>query len=118
MINAQLRLIAPVFIPSSNLYKILSTADYAIILPSIEIETNQNLDELISMLLGRYLKEVSGVTPKLIDVENQNDSLTIYYMCFINYETKIINGVLKNIDVNTDKFPINATKTLALLSQA
>jgi hypothetical protein len=115
MINAQLKLIVPVFVPSNNVYKILSTVEYTVNLPSIEIETNQSIEQLIAVLLSRYFKDTTGVTPKLVDVENTDSSLTIYYLCFINYETQIINGVLKNIDVNTDRFPINATKTLALL---
>jgi len=114
MINAQLSLIVPIFIPSLNTYQILSTIDYDINFPSIEISVNQNIDETIPVLLSRYLKESDGVTPKLTDVKI-DDILTIYYLCFVNYEIKTINGVLKNIDVNTNIFPSNAKKIISLL---
>ena len=114
MINAQLSLIVPVFVPSVNGYQILSAIDYGIRFPSIDILPNQQIDETISVLLGRYLKDTSGITPKLIDIQI-DDTLTIYYLCFVNYETKTTNGVLKNIDVNANQFPPNAQKTISLL---
>jgi hypothetical protein len=114
MINAQLSLIIPVFVPALNTYQILSTTDYDIVFPSIDLSVSQKIDETISVLLKRYLQESDGVNPKLIDV-TINDILTIYYLCFVNYETKYINGVLKNIDVDTKSFPTNAEKIISLL---
>lgn len=116
MINAQLNLIVPIFIPANNSYKILSTVDYRVQLPSIEMEPNQDVNESINMLLKRYIKDISSVVPKLIDIQN-HDFLNIYYMCYINYETTVINGVLKSIDVTTDEFPPNTAKVLSLLSR-
>jgi hypothetical protein len=116
MINAQLKLIIPIFIHSKNRYEILSTVDYALQFPSIEIEANQDINETILVLLKRYLKETSGVNPKLIDIISTS-KLDIYYMCFINYETTIAHSFTREIDVNTDILPPNATKTLSLLAK-
>jgi hypothetical protein len=116
MINAQLNLIIPIFIPSKNRYEILSLLDYDLRLPSTEIEPDQDIHELILMLLNRHLKEPSSINPKLIDIVITS-KLDIYYMCFVNYETDTIDSVTRTIDINTDILPQNATKTLSLLSQ-
>lgn len=116
MINAQLNLIIPIFIHSKNRYEILSLVDYALRFPSIEIEPDQDINEIILMLLNRYLKETSGINPKLVDIV-VTSKLDIYYMCFINYETTIIDSATRTIDINTDILPPNATKTLSLLAK-
>jgi hypothetical protein len=116
MINAQLNLIIPIFIPSKNRYEILSLADYTLRLPSVELEPNQNINELLLMLLNRCLKETSGTNPKLVDI-TVTSRLDIYYICFVNYETTIINSYTKTIDLNTDILPPNATRTLSLLAK-
>lgn len=116
MINAQLNLIIPIFIQSKNKYEILSSVDYALYFPSIDIGPNQDINETILMLLSRYLKETSGVNPKLIDI-TVTSKLDIYYLCFVNYETSIVNCFTKEIDTNIDVLPPNATKTLSLLAK-
>jgi hypothetical protein len=114
MINAQLNLIIPIFIHSKNRYEILSLSDYTLLFPSVGIEPDQNINEIILMLLNRYLKETSGINPKLVDIIITS-KLDIYYMCFINYETDLINSSTREIDINTETLPPNATKTLSLL---
>lgn len=115
MINAQLKLILPVFSAATNAYKILSTTHDSISLPSMELCANQDIQETISTLISRHLSERLDVVPKLIDI-CMTDVLNVYYICFINYETQIINGSLQTIDLITHEFPANATKILSLLS--
>lgn len=117
MINVQLNLIIPIFIPESNTYNILSTVDYDIQYPVADIEAHQDIDEIILMILNRYLKESSGVISKLTDVSVDGTYINIYYLCYVNYETTISNGVLKNIDVIAHKYPPNASKILSLLKK-
>lgn len=115
MINAQLKLILPVLSTATNSYKILSTTYDGIHLPSMELCANQDIQETISTLISRHLSERLDVVPKLTDV-CITDVLNVYYICFINYETKITNGSLQTIDLITHEFPSNATKILSLLA--
>jgi hypothetical protein len=116
MINAQLNLIIPIFIHSKNRYEILSLVDYALHFPHTEIGQDQDINETIIMLLSRYLKDTSGINPKLTDIISTS-KLDIYYMCFINYETTIMHSFTREIDVTTDTLPPNATKTISLLAK-
>jgi len=114
MINAQLKLIVPIFLSSKNRYEILSISDTKIEFPSISVEPFCDLHATMTTLISRHIAETADTRYKLIDIDI-TDSVNIYYLSFVNYDATILSGYTHPIDINNNILPINAKQTISLL---
>ena len=80
-------------------YYILST-DKDLSLPNIQLLNGQNLLEAREQCLSQYADlKLSWLDDQLLDIEQIEDNIHIYYMCRMPIETKINNGQF--IPINT-----------------
>lgn len=116
MIPAQLNLIVPIFVQSSNCYKLLSLSDITYTPPSTMIKPYDDINAIIDMLIKRHIQNPSVFNPKLTDIIVE-DILHIYFLCFINYDAILSDCFLINLNSNYEYNPPNAKKTLSLLAR-
>lgn len=114
MINVQIKLIALVFDQQYARYKILSIKPDILELPAFMVEANSDIDKILEHTLSLYNQNDSRFHNfKLTDISIK-ESLEIYYMTFITYETTIKNGFL--LDLSTaNNLPTNAQNVISLL---
>lgn len=73
-------------------YYILSTDKY-LLLPNIKLLNGQNLLEAREQCLSQYTNlKLSWLDDQLLDIEQIENNIHIYYMCRIPIETEINNG--------------------------
>lgn len=114
MINAKLNII-PIFFDHKEIKsKILTSKDSAF--PQIIIEPSLDINAALNHIISLYIdSEIELNNFKLTDIIITDDCLDIYYILFINYETKLKNsGMLLNIQDKLD-IPNNAKKIIELL---
>lgn len=115
MIKSQLDLVILVLDARTNRYKILSTKEDELDLPSIDIEINLDVESCLSHLLSVYVeKNDSYHNFKLTDI-SLSDVLKIYHMVFITYECNLQDSFLLDIKETLTKLPNNVQKILSLL---
>jgi hypothetical protein len=114
MINAQFKLIPLVFDTKTARHKILSINKDIIEFPSISIESNADIITSLEFLVSKNLKGTNIYCNfKLTDVV-VSETLDVYYIAFITYETLTKDDLL--LDINTNyEFPANAKKIIQLL---
>jgi hypothetical protein len=62
-------------------------------LPSIELIKDQTLLDARGLICKQYLDlELHWIDDQLLDINNDKDTINIYYMCRLPIETKINNG--------------------------
>jgi len=115
MINAKFNAIILFLDPSINKHRILSSQKDYLELPSINIESNLDIDSCLDHIVStKIYKDESSLNFRLTDVV-LSEILEIYYVVFINYESKIKDGFLLDIQSSLTGLPLNAKKILALL---
>lgn len=117
MINAQIKCIVPVFVSAKNQYEVLSTDRYQTVLPTIDVIPFMDLQQACGHILSNHVKSnvsISHIPIKITDIDI-TDIINIYVMLFINFDATIYDSYLRPIDINNDKYPINAQQTLSLL---
>lgn len=117
MISAYLKPIILVFSPGKTKYEMLSLSPDSLSLPKIEVVANSTPTDLLNHLLDQHLvNNIASLNKsKLTDIEIVDNSLNIYYIVFVGYETELRNSHLTSIDLTNAAQLTPTTKQLLSL---
>jgi hypothetical protein len=93
-------------------YKILSLNSSSIDSPSLTINSENNIQELLNNIISKYIDISPGyIDCKLSDVEIDQNRLNIYYYCLVPFSVNYKN--LSPIDINLNEvYPKNLYKII------
>lgn len=114
MINAQIKLITLVFDQQHAKYKILSLKPDILELPHFVVEANSDIDKTLELTLALYNTNSNRFHNFKITDISINETLEIYYVTFITYETSIKDSFLLDL-ATINNLPTNAQNVISLL---